>query len=100
MENKGQTKTLQLVNTISEKGDILKQRNLQGLKAEAIEQMLQEEDENDESYSDVESDGDSPKKTDEDKKAPEYRSNQTKNKEANIKGTSIVHRPIYMQQSS
>ena len=50
IKNKGQTKKLQLVNTISEKGDILKQRNLQGLKAEAIEQMLQEEDENDESY--------------------------------------------------
>ena len=52
MESNGQTKKLQLVNTFSEKRDISKERNLQGLKAEAITQMLQEEDENDdEDYS-------------------------------------------------
>ena len=48
----------------------------------------------------MESEGDSPKKTDENKKALEYRSNLTRNKEPNIKRTSIVHRPIYMQQST
>ena len=50
MENTRQTKKLQMVNTLSEKGDISKQRNVQCLKAEAITQMLQEEDQNDESY--------------------------------------------------
>ena len=50
MENKEPTKKLQMLNTLSEKGDIPKQRKVQSLKTEAIAQMLQEEDENDEYY--------------------------------------------------